>query len=154
MSQYKTDEPGPALNTLKDIFYIVIFIHDYQVVCLPSYLRSPDICSWEEYFAVCGFLQYWYFGLCSVVLALAVCVRLILFLGKWKMMQNEELSLWLILLFWRSAGSQIWILYLKLKIVNIDILLCGPRDKVKWLGLIWLAPGQLWLTLLESMRLE
>lgn len=38
MSQWKTDEPSAALNRVKDVFYIVILIPDYQVVCLASHL--------------------------------------------------------------------------------------------------------------------
>lgn len=38
VSQWKTDEPSAALNRVKDVFYTVILIPDYQVVCLASHL--------------------------------------------------------------------------------------------------------------------
>lgn len=36
-SQWKTVEPSAALNRVKVVYYILILIHVYQVVCLASH---------------------------------------------------------------------------------------------------------------------
>lgn len=40
-SQWKTDEPAAALNRVKDVYYIIILVPVYLVVCLASHLLRP-----------------------------------------------------------------------------------------------------------------